>query len=171
MTTPTPTTAVGATRRPPTPHTTARITSPAPAMSSGPARGPVDGPALVGLVEPAPVAGMQAQGDLVVLPWPSDTDPRGRGAWVRAARQLPRSSWVRLLGSHLVFTESGPPIWWVPARRTSRATLCVVVVPDGAVCRIGHDEHADLRLAPGVYVLRRQRIHTSPHTDPAWVDD
>ena len=107
--------------------------------------------------------GPQAQGDVIVLPWDRWMSPHIRHRHVRAAGVLPRAG-VWLLGSHLLLSEIGAhPVRWLPERGT-RPGLGTLVVPEGTVARLAHDEHADLRIGPGVYVIRRQRIDLGTST-------
>ena len=117
---------------------------------------------------PEPSDGPQAEGDVIVLPWDRWMSPHIRHQHIRAARAVPRAG-ARVLSTHVLLTETGTaPVRWLPIRGT-RPGLGTLVVPDGSVARLAHDEHRDLRIGPGVYVIRRQRVDTD--TGPAWAWD
>ena len=46
---------------------------------------------------------------------------------------------------------------WTPATDEAGLAIGIVTVADDAVCYLSHDEHSTLGLAPGAYVVRRQR--------------
>lgn len=144
--------------RPPDPAPT-----PAPDPVRVPApRKPVDHAPATGLpvpVDPDPVAvaGPQAQGDVIVLPWPDFMSPHIRYLHTGTAQPVPARG-LTLADPHLLLAESGRVFWsWWP---DSGPTLGTLVVPDQVVARLAHDVHADLRIAPGVYTVRRQRRDT-----------
>lgn len=123
---------------------------------------------IAGALDPAPTDGTQAQGDVLVVPWETFMSPEVRHRYVRASRPLPRAG-VRLLGSHLLLTDTGTrPARWLPARGGGPG-LGTLVVPAGTLARLSHEEHAALRVGPGVYAVRRQRIHDQAGI--AWVID
>lgn len=112
--------------------------------------------------------GPQAQGDLLVLPWPADTAPTARTAALLDGTPVPAAGLSVLRGArghehHLLPATSG--IAWAPTRPFGGLTLGVLTVPPGGLAVLAHDEHADLHIGPGVYAIRRQRAH--PTTDPA----
>lgn len=108
--------------------------------------------------------GPQAQGDVAVLPWPDFMSPHQRHAHVTATVRLPRRG-LCLLGTHTVLSETGARSRWAPWPTEGLPTLGTLVVPAGAVCRIAHDTHADLRVGPGVYAVRRQRRGSRARTE------
>ena len=104
--------------------------------------------------DPVPSAGPQAQGDVIVLPWPDFMDPHVRYLHTASSAPVHRSG-LTLLDPHVLLAECGRVFWsWWP---DPGPTLGTLVVPHGVVARLAHDDHADLRIAPGVYVVRRQR--------------
>jgi hypothetical protein len=108
--------------------------------------------------DPVPSAGPQAQGDVIVLPWLDFMTPNVR--YLHTASSAPvRRSGLTLLDPHVLSPDTGGVFWsWWPDPGTTLGTL---VVPDGMVARLAHDEHPDLLIAPGVYTIRRQRRETS----------
>lgn len=114
--------------------------------------------------DPAPSAGPQAQGDLIVLPWPDFMSPHVRFLHTASAQPVPVRGLV-LLDPHTLIAESGGVFWsWWP---DTGPTLGTLVVPAGTVARLGHDTHRDLRIAPGVYAVRRQRREVSGRIEMA----
>lgn len=99
---------------------------------------------------------LQAQGDLLVLPWPVDIDPLRRMGVLASARSLPPEGVHLANGSHQL-QALDPGVRWAPEPAAARLTLGTVVVPDGCLALLGHGTHADLFLGPGVYLIRRQR--------------
>jgi hypothetical protein len=119
--------------------------------------------------------GPQAQGDVIVLPWDRWMSPHIRHRHVVAARPVPRGG-VWLLSSHLLATETGTvPVQWLPMHGT-RPGLGTLVVPEESVAVLRHypargHKHRDLRIQPGVYAIRRQRIDAGPQIAPTLVID
>jgi len=111
--------------------------------------------AAVLLPEVPVITGPQAQGDLIILPWPADGSAR-RG--VDVSRVVPVTAAVVVLtgdGGHDHALSPAPGVAWY--RYPSGQTLGVLTVADGAVGVLGHIEHGDSHIGPGVYVIRRQR--------------
>jgi hypothetical protein len=133
--------------------------APVPVRVPAPTRPTADLPVpIVVDPDPAPSAGPQAQGDVIVLPWPDFMDPHVRYLHTASAAPVGRSGLV-LADPHTLIAETGGVFWsWWP---DSGPTLGTLVVPDGTVGRLAHDDHADLRIAPGVYTVRRQRREVS----------
>lgn len=106
--------------------------------------------------------GVQSQGDAAVFPWESFMSPHIRHAHVTAAVPLPAAGLV-LLGSHRLRSGLGPPCRWTDWPIDGLPSVGTLVVPPGAMCRMTHHpadpahRHAELRIAPGVYAVRRQR--------------
>ncbi|HET9655406.1 MAG TPA: hypothetical protein VFP72_08630 [Kineosporiaceae bacterium] len=114
--------------------------------------------------DPVPSAGPQAQGDVIVLPWPDFMSPHVRFLHTASAAPVGRAGLV-LLDPHTLIAEHGGVFWsWWP---DTGPTLGTLVVPAGTVARLGHDTHRDLRIAPGVYALRRQRREVSGRIEMA----
>lgn len=99
----------------------------------------------------------QAQGDLVILPWPAEANgPRRR---VDAAKAQPLAAPVVVLTGrdghdHALKATAGVAWFGYPG---GRQTLGVLSVADGSVATLEHGEHGQSRVGPGVYVIRRQR--------------
>jgi hypothetical protein len=152
---------------------------PAPAVPA-PARADLsdlsDLAAVLGLADPAQVhAGApQAQGDVLVWPWPADQAPIGRDRAVRNARPVPATGRVVLAGrgghTHTLLPD-GPGV--ATAHDDIGAALTVLIVAAGSVAVLAHEEHPDLHIGEGVYLLRRQRRHTpeQPDTSTEYVQD
>lgn len=112
-------------------------------------------------LSPAVVTGAaQAQGDLIVLPWPESTAPQQRATDVAQARPVgPRGiSVVEGQGGnmHLLVDPDAAGVLWAPYPDGAQ-TVGTVVVPSGAVAYLDHAEHGRNAIGPGVYVIRRQR--------------
>ena len=108
---------------------------------------------------------LQAQGDVLVLPWPADTDPLRRLGVIASARPLPPEGVHLANGSHQL-QAADPKVLWAPEPPTSTLTMGTLVVPDGCRAVLGHGTHEDLHIGPGVYLLRRQREATAPDPEP-----
>lgn len=125
-------------------------------------------PAGLPVTDPARVLGrVQAQGDVIVLPWPNQVDPHARTAALHAARPVPLTGVVLAVGAgghaHTLLAD-GPAVRVASDPYGSDRSLAVVFVAPGSVAVLAHDEHADLHLAPGAYAVRRQR-QASPRPD------
>lgn len=107
----------------------------------------------------------QAQGDLLVLPWPANTDPLRRLGALASAAHLPPEGVHFANGSHQL-QSLDPEVRWAPELSGSRLTLGTLVVSDGCLALLGHGTHEDLHIGPGVYLIRRQREATTPEPQP-----
>jgi hypothetical protein len=108
--------------------------------------------------DPVPSAGPQAQGDVIVLPWLDFMAPHVRYLHTASSAPVARAG-LTLLDPHVLAPDTGGVFWsWWP---DPGPTLGTLVVPDGGVARLAHDEHPDLLIAPGVYTIRRQRRELS----------
>jgi hypothetical protein len=94
------------------------------------------------------LGGLQLQGDLAVIPaaLPGDAMVQVPREGVAVIEALAGGHEHRLLG----------PVSWLPARPGSQE-LGGLVVPPGGQGFLAHPEHGYLGIAPGSYVLRRQR--------------
>jgi len=95
--------------------------------------------------------GLQPQGDIMVIPI---------HAAVWDAIPVPASGVPVVRGenggnTHLLVADG--PVTWAPNPRTGAQTLGEVTVPDGSVAYLLHPEHGAAGIAPGTYVIRRQR--------------
>jgi hypothetical protein len=132
--------------------------------------------AVLGLSDLAQVhAGVpQAQGDVLVWPWLPDEAPIGRDRAVRSARPVPAAGRVVLRGrqghTHTLLPD-GPGVATAPD--DIGTALTVLVVEAGSVAVLAHEDHPDLHIGEGVYLLRRQRRHTpeQPETSSEYVED
>lgn len=111
--------------------------------------------------DPAPSGGPQAQGDVIVLPWLDFMSPHLRDLHILATVPVGRRG-VLVHPTHVLLPEGAAVFWsWWPG---GGPTLGTLVVPDTSIARLAHGEHADLRIGPGVYAVRRQRraeLHTT----------
>lgn len=104
------------------------------------------------------IAGVpQAQGDLIILPWPTTTAPARRAEEAAKAQSVTRPV-VVITGEsgHDHTLAPAPGVAWF-SYPTGSQTLGVLIVADDAVAVLGHIEHGDTHIGPGVYVVRRQR--------------
>lgn len=105
------------------------------------------------------VDGLQAQGDLIVIPYSMLTDPPDQNG----------SRWVPPEGVHLVEGVGGrnPHVLvadpdtctWHPIWRDG-----VAVLENTAPVYLLHPEHGGTGIAPGRWLVRRQRERTGGHT-------
>lgn len=123
------------------------------------------------LIDAPPLTSPQAQGDVMVLPWPPSTTPAIRAERVAAASLVPYDGCAVttdrshvLMPARLPEDGSGPRIRYVQLDKGN--TIGVLVVEDGTAARLTHRGHADLMIGPGVYVLHRQRRWTAPRSNP-----
>ncbi len=113
---------------------------------------------VISLPEVPVLTGPQAQGDLIILPWPANTAPARQAEVVTAAKPLIRGEVVVTgRGGHDHTLSPTPGVAWYRYPGTEPQTIGVLVVDDGAVAVLGHDEHGDTYIGPGVYAIRRQR--------------
>lgn len=100
------------------------------------------------------LAGPQAQGDLLILPRSTSTP---------ATTPIPAAG-VEVVRSeaggntHSLHSLDGPASYWNPDLGGSELDLGVLTVPAGAAAYLVHtEEHGANAIAPGTYVIRRQR--------------
>lgn len=149
-------------------HAAAQPTPPEPIAAYAP---PVAGPQ-------RPMDGVQRQGDVLVIPVRVLSsaararvhDLEASGPVPVGAERVPVVSGAhRHAHQHCLVGWGGPS--WAPvggADEVTDATVGVLTVPDGAVAHLVHTgHHAPLTIAPGRYVLRRQRTHTPTPIEPA----
>jgi len=92
------------------------------------------------------------QGDVLIL-----VKPRGK----KATTPVPAAGFPAVRGeaggnTHLLLADG--PVFFDPLPvSASQLDLGVLTVPAGSVAYLAHPEHAYLGIAPGNYVLRRQR--------------
>lgn len=113
------------------------------------------------------LAAPQAQGDVIVLPWPETTAPSWRAEEYDKARTIPDAG--------LPVEGTGGSHWLLPADLTAPRPryhlalkgnrLGTLVVPPHGAARLSHTEHPDLLIGPGMYVIQQQRRWT-PHGRP-----
>jgi hypothetical protein len=104
--------------------------------------------------------GLQFQGDVAVLPIDIDR----RASIVSDEHVVPRNGVAVVRGeaggnTHLLL--GAPAAYWAPSDRAgtdpSDLDLGTLTVPDGSTAYLAHPEHAFAGIAPGSYILRRQR--------------
>jgi hypothetical protein len=99
------------------------------------------------------IGGLQFQGDVAVIPAPPVAGELVPAAGIPVVRGEAGGN------THLLLAD-GPGVLWAPApERSGPAALDLgtVTVPPGSVAYIAHPEHAYTGIAPGSYVIRRQR--------------
>jgi hypothetical protein len=125
----------------------------------------VDLAALAAQIDVPPLSGLQAQGDLIVI-------PAGGGIVPEAVTPLPAGGVELVKGAgghvHLLLGLDGV-FWDAPTDRPEPQTLGTLTVAEGATAWLAHGdgtpvslvdrdaEHGPLAVAPGTYVIRRQR--------------
>lgn len=111
-------------------------------------------------LDPVPVTDQaQAQGDLIVAPWPANVAPAQRARDAAQAKPVVKPEIVvRGNGGneHTLVDPGNAGVAWFAYPEGSQ-TVGVVVVPEGAVACMDHREHGRLAIGPGVFVIRRQR--------------
>lgn len=109
-------------------------------------------------LDPIPVVDVpQAQGDLLIIPWPVTESPQRRAKAVAAATVVVApEAVVRGQGGnvHTLVDPDSCGVMWSPSQGQ---TVGTVVVPAGGRACLDHAEHGRLAIGPGVYVIRRQR--------------
>lgn len=112
----------------------------------------------------------QAQGDLLVWPWPASQAPAERARAVAGTAVVPAGRVVDVLDGRHVLMADGPRVTWGGQVSASGLTLGTLVVGAASVALLCHPEHTDLRIGgPGVYVIRREHEATvlAPNAEPA----
>jgi hypothetical protein len=114
--------------------------------------------------------GLQAQGDVIIIPVkmtgqgtrrsdPGDPVPADGVAVVPAGPGR---------HEHRLFADRGPCRWARQIVVPQGLTIGVLTVPAGSLAVLAHEQHGYTGIAPGAYVIRRQREYTGPdeHTGP-----
>lgn len=114
-------------------------------------------PETVTLPEVPVLTGPQAQGDLLILPWPAGTATDRRAQDIAQAKPV-TAPVVVITGDngHDHTLAPAPGVAW-HAYAHGQQTIGVLTVADDAIAVLGHIEHGDSHIGPGVYVIRRQR--------------
>lgn len=94
------------------------------------------------------IAGLQVQGDVIVVPVRPSAKPGASvpAEGVAVVRGENGGHTHLLIGEALTWAPAGPGV-----------DLGVLTVGDGGVGYLAHTEHGYLAMAPGVYLVRRQR--------------
>lgn len=100
--------------------------------------------------------GLQAQGDVMVVPASFTTKTKAATALV------PKQGIAVVRGeaggnTHLLLAEEGDVFFDASTATVTSLALGTLTVPDGSVALLAHPEHAFSRIAPGTYQIRRQR--------------
>ena len=105
------------------------------------------------------IDGMQAQGDLLVIPYPIVAEVVTPGPWTRS-ENVPLSG-VELLRSaaggnpHSLVADEGMCMWSTPVNDPRR--LALGILDTRVTAYLIHPEHGATGIAPGRYVIGRQR--------------
>ncbi|MDF3307049.1 hypothetical protein P3H15_18665 [Rhodococcus sp. T2V] len=105
------------------------------------------------------IDGMQAQGDLIVVPYSLVAEVVTPGPWTRS-ENVPLSG-VELLRSaaggnpHSLVADEGMCIWSTPVNDPRR--LALGILDTRVAAYLIHPEHGATGIAPGRYVIGRQR--------------
>ncbi|WAC56773.1 hypothetical protein [Gordonia sp. SL306] len=105
------------------------------------------------------IDGMQAQGDLIVVPCPLLADAVSTVPWTHRVGVPLRG--VELLRSaaggnpHSLVADSGRCNWLSPV--TDESGLALGILDTAVTAYLIHPEHGATGIAPGRYVIRRQR--------------
>lgn len=98
------------------------------------------------------LTGAQRQGDVIVLPQRSGPD-KGEAVDVGGVAVVRGEA-----GGNTHALVPDGPCWWRPiAAGAGLLNLGSLIVDPGAVAFLAHPEHGFLAMAPGRYLLRRQR--------------
>lgn len=99
------------------------------------------------------LAGLQVQGDVAVV-------PQRAGHSSSTAKAVPAEGVAVVRGesagnTHLLLSEG--PCTWTAKPASTDLTIGVLDVPEGSTAYLAHPEHGYLAMAPGSYLIRRQR--------------
>lgn len=97
------------------------------------------------------LAGIQRQGDVLVLPAKVEAStpvPAGGTAVVRSENGG---------NTHAIFAADGPVFCDTFTPSATDLRVAVLSVPEGSTAYLGHPEHGYQGVAPGSYEIRRQR--------------
>jgi hypothetical protein len=108
--------------------------------------------------------GLQAQGDVIIVPAvmtsdgtrlfdPGDPIPAEGVAVVPAAPGR---------HEHRLFADQGPCYWARQIVIPQGLTVGALTVPAGSLAVLAHEQHGFAGIAPGAYVIKRQREFTGP---------
>ncbi len=105
------------------------------------------------------IDGIQHQGDTSIIPL---DEIRHRITVTGTAAPVPAAGIVVVepIGAgheHRLFAHQGTCLWNPGVRDTEQLAIGVLVVPDGALALQAHKEHGYSGIAPGEYVIGRQR--------------
>jgi hypothetical protein len=109
-----------------------------------------DDPVITGL--------LQCQGDVIFQPWPEDVAAEARQAEIDRAAPLLPAGFVLAAGaeghSHTLIDPDQAGVLFAPWEGNN--TIGTIVVPPDAVGYVEHEEHARIKLGPGVWAVRQQ---------------
>ncbi|RPA58971.1 hypothetical protein EF294_14120 [Gordonia oryzae] len=110
---------------------------------------------------PVPVTtGLQAQGDLLVVPWRMVAPEMHTVRWSASSASVPRAG-IELLRSagggnpHTLLADGA--CTWTQPHFVDDVILTLGVIDASSVAYLLHPEHGASGIAPGRYVIRRQR--------------
>ena len=116
--------------------------------------------ALVDDIDIPVLAGIQRQGDVLVIPHRAGAGPSGQvpGDGVPVVRGESGGNTHLLVDmSPLAGQGTEQPIMWRPVSGRSGQDLGELTVPEGSVAGLLHPEHGATLIGPGYYIIRRQR--------------
>lgn len=110
------------------------------------------------------IDGLQAQGDLIVVPHHLVTRAVSLSSWFADWRDVPAEGVELLRGAaggnpHTLVADPGTCQWTTRVR--DHLMLALGVLRANAPVYLLHPEHGATGLTPGTYVIRRQREHDS----------
>jgi len=102
------------------------------------------------------VDGLQTQGDVIIIPWQMNGD-----VWIEPTTPVPAEGVAVVRGenggnTHLLLAE-GQVTFETRHAGPTGLNLGALTVCEGAVAYLAHPEHGYTGIAPGDYVIRRQR--------------
>jgi hypothetical protein len=101
------------------------------------------------------LTGVQRQGDVLIVPRGPLTGSDAERAAMVPADGVPVVRGEATGNTHLLMTDRGSGVSWLPA---TGLLLGVLTVPDGAVAHLIHtDEHGVNAIGPGIYEMRGKR--------------
>jgi hypothetical protein len=110
------------------------------------------------------LGGLQAQGDVIIIPAAMTSDGTrlfdpGDPIPAEGAAVVPAGPGRH---EHRLFADRGPCYWARQIVVPQGLTVGALTVPAGSLAVLAHEQHGFAGIAPGEYVIRRQREYTGP---------